>query len=56
MRPHFDVLLKQLSSGDVGKDFGAAAAERVMDLGDVERVAVEGVGELGEEQAHVDGV
>ena len=53
---NFDVLLKKLSSGDVRKHFSSSSTQAVVDLGDVDRVPIEGGRELAEERSNVSGV
>ena len=56
VRPDFDVFLQQLSSGDVRQDVGTSVGQAVVDLRDVDRVAVEGGRELAEQRSHLGGV
>lgn len=49
VRADFDVFLQKLRSRNIGQDVGSSVGQAVMNLGDVDRVAVESRRELSEQ-------
>lgn len=53
VRAYFDVFLQKLRSRNIGQDVGSSVGQAVMNLGDVDRVAVESRRELGEQGSNL---